>query len=75
MAQRMIRLGSSSVLFTAHATVDSRYVLLPIIESSSKIIGWRLYDSQEGQLLTDGPANGVWPILHEARSYVQRLTQ
>lgn len=71
------RLASSNVLAQCHASPDSRFILLPVIEKSSHIHGWTVYDTTTGQMLrpdvlTDGEVDGVWDRLHKAREWVVR---
>lgn len=73
MEMRFTRLGSSNVLFQAHAAEDSAYVLLPVLERDVAIKGWRIYDTVSGELIDRGPGvphDGVWDVLHEAREWL-----
>lgn len=76
---RFTRLGSSNVLAQAHVSEDSRFMLLPIMETGTQgamIRGWKVYDAVAGQLLIPepgergAPRNGVWGQLHMARDWV-----
>lgn len=65
------RLWSSNVLMQAHASPDSRFVILPIIEERSRITGWLVYDAERGELLTaPDTSDEPWTQLHEARRWV-----
>lgn len=81
MAESVIftRLASSNVLVQAHASPDSRFLILPVIDRNL-IVGWIAYDCSEGVLLTpdrteempDDYDDGVWKRLHQARDWVVR---
>jgi hypothetical protein len=75
---RFARLGSPNVLLQAHAAPDSRYMILPLLQNSTRVTGWTIYDTQQGELLTpkespdmaDGYSEGVWPNMYAARQYL-----
>ena len=70
---RFTKLGSSGVLMQVHAGEDSRFVLIPILNQPVEIVGWKVYDSTTGELITEGdgvPERGEFPALHMAREYV-----
>lgn len=67
---RYTRLTSTNVVFQVHVSEDSRYVLLPILEKSSRITGWVVYDAIDGEVYTkdDDP----FPTQFEARDWVNQ---
>lgn len=69
---RFIRLGSSDVLVVAHASEDSRFLLVPVIDTP-RITGYQAYETMTGQLLkpnAPGCRDGVWSRLYMARNWV-----
>lgn len=65
---RFTRVSSGQVTFQAHASDDSRFVLLPVM-SPSQIQGWKIYDSSAGQLLSDT----LYPNLLDAKAVLNTL--
>lgn len=64
---RFTRLSSSTSIFQAHASEDSQYVLLPVIENAARITGWVVYESQLGDV-----SEQVFPTINEAREFVTK---
>lgn len=70
---RFTKLGSSNVLLQVHAGEDSRFILMPVLSQPVEIVGWKVYDSTTGELITEGdgvPDNGEFSALHLAREFV-----
>lgn len=70
MSTRFTRMGSNNVLFQAHVSEDSHYVLLPVMERASQITGWLVYDTVTGMLYAD-ESEEPFPTQHQAREWVQ----
>lgn len=62
---RFTRLSSSTSVFQAHASEDSKYVLLPVIEKAARITGWVVYETQLGDV-----SDEIFPTINEAREWV-----
>lgn len=67
---RFTRLSSSTSIFQAHASEDSKFVLLPIIEKASRISGWVVYKTQLGDISEE-----IFPTISEARNWVIKQVQ
>lgn len=68
LSKHISRLSSPNVQFTAHVSEDNRYVLLPVMECASKVIGWVVYDSFAGRVIRK-----PWKTLHSARTWLESL--
>ena len=68
--ERYTRMSHPRVLFQAHTTEDSRYVILPVLESASRITGWVVYDALQGEIEQDH--HEPFGSLVEAKDQVDR---
>lgn len=80
-SRQFVRLWSNSVLLQAHASRDSKFLIVPVLRNKS-IAGWRVYETSTGQLLVpetsvtgvpEGYADGVWEQLYQARDWITTL--
>jgi len=66
---QLARLSNNSTLTQVHATQDSHYLVLPILDSTVRVLGWLVYDTQKGELVQDEP----FTDLMKARQYASDL--
>jgi hypothetical protein len=52
-----------------HATEDSHYILVPIIDQTVVVKGWVIYDCIRGEVTKDEPFQDI----NKARSYLSNL--